>query len=200
MANAVRTISMRIRGLDEETGVLSDGLKTIQNDITELTGTEISLFTDESMSTYRSTYDILKDIAAVWNEIDDTNQAQLLELLAGKTRANELSSILSNFSTAESVVEKTANSTGNAMKEFEKAQDSLSYKLNALKETGTGIIQNVFDSDAIKTSVDLLTDLLGLVDKLTSGLGGLGTILGAAGAISGATGLGWRNDVLFKLA
>ena len=194
MGNALRTISMRIRGLDEETGEAVDSLKQIDSIITNLTGKQISLFTDDSKTTYRSTYEILKDISKVWNTISDKNQADLLETLAGKNRANELAAVLSNWSTAEGVIEKTASSAGSAMSEFGKASDSISFKLNRLSETMTGFWQNLMSSDAIKVGVDSLTGLLSILEKLSGSLGSLGTIGTVAGAIFGATGKGWRND------
>ena len=37
--------------------------------------------------TYKSTYQVLKEISAVWDDLSDKNQAQLLDKLFGKTRA-----------------------------------------------------------------------------------------------------------------
>lgn len=77
-------------------------------------------------------------------------------------------------------MENMADSAGNADKEMAVIQQSLEYKLNALKETGVGIAQNLFQKDDMKTVVDGLTNILELVDKLTSTLGLFGTIgLGA---------------------
>lgn len=80
---SLRTISMRLRGYNEETEELDDGLKTISGDIADLTKTAtnktgVSLFTDETKQTYRSTYDILKDISEIWDEITDKQQADIM--------------------------------------------------------------------------------------------------------------------------
>lgn len=95
VGQSLKTISMRIRGYDEETEELSDDLKTITGDIADLTKTAdnptgVSLFTDDTKETYRSTYDILKDISEIYDQLSDKNRAQLLEKLFGKTRANRL--------------------------------------------------------------------------------------------------------------
>lgn len=80
------------------------------------------------------------------------------------------------------------NAAGSADEEFAKAQQGISYKLNALKETSVGVWQNLIDSDAVKGGVDLLTNLLGVVDKLTSALGSLGAVSLAGGIFATAKG------------
>lgn len=77
---AFKTLSMRIRGYDEETEELSDDLKNISGDIADLTKTAstpggISLFTDETKETYKSTYQILKEISDIYDELSDKNRA-----------------------------------------------------------------------------------------------------------------------------
>ena len=76
---AFRTISMRIRGYDEETEELSDDLQNISGDIADLTKTSknapISIFTDATRTEYKSTYQILKEIAGVWENLTDKQQA-----------------------------------------------------------------------------------------------------------------------------
>lgn len=85
---------MRIRGYDEETEELSDDLKTISGDIYDLTrvngGEGITIFSDAAKTTYKSTYQILKEIAGVWDELTDKQQADLLEKLGGKRGAQAL--------------------------------------------------------------------------------------------------------------
>ena len=77
---------MRIRGMNEETEELDDGLVNIKSDISEFTGGKVSIMEDED--TYKSTYDILHDISEVWDELTDKQRAGLTEKLFGKNRAN----------------------------------------------------------------------------------------------------------------
>lgn len=78
-------------------------------------------------------------------------------------------------------MEKMSNSAGAADKEMEIITNSLTYKLNALRETGTGIWQNLFQRESIGGVVDDLTTLLGVVEKFTDKFGLLGTVVGAGG-------------------
>lgn len=182
VGNALKTISMRLRGYDEETETYSDDLKEITGDIANLTKVAsnnnqgISLFEADDPNTYRSTYDILKDIADIWNEISDKNQAQLLEKLFGKQRAQVGAALISNFKQAEKAMDAMAGSAGSASKELERAQDSIVFKLNALKETWVGVAQNLYDTRTSKNVIDLLTDMSGVVQTITKSLGTLGTV------------------------
>lgn len=90
-------------------------------------------------------------------------------------------------------MELMENSDGNALEEFEKASDGITFKLNALQETITGIWQNLIDSDAIKTGIDLLTELFNIIKNITSFLGSFNTLGMIGGGILGAKGLGWAN-------
>lgn len=93
MGQSLKTISLRIRGFDEETEELSDDLKNISGDIADLTKTAdhssgVSLFTDEAKQTYKSTFQILSDIYDIYYELTDKQQAELTQKLFGTTRAN----------------------------------------------------------------------------------------------------------------
>ena len=72
---------------DEETEELSDDLQNISGDIADLTKTSknapISIFTDATKTEYKSTYQILKEISEIWDELTDKQQAELLEKLGG---------------------------------------------------------------------------------------------------------------------
>lgn len=75
-------------------------------------------------------------------------------------------------------------SAGNAEKEMSIITESIDYKLNALKETGTGIAQNLFNRRDIGIAVDTLTLLLNVIDKVTQSLGLFGTAFVLGGGIS----------------
>lgn len=181
VGNGLKTLSMRIRGYDEETEEFSGDVTELTGVIADLTKTAsntkgVSLFEAGDPDTYRSTYDILKDIADIWDEITDKNQAQLLEALFGKRQAQIGSAILSNFEQAENTIKTMATSAGSAEAEMAKIAQSLEYKLNALKETWVGVAQNLFDTSSIGVMIDALTLLSGAIDALTKHTGIFGTV------------------------
>lgn len=181
VGNGLKTLSMRIRGYDEETEEFAGGVEELTGVIADLTKTAsntkgVSLFEPGDPDTYRSTYDILKDIADIWDEITDKNQAQLLEALFGKRQAQIGSAILSNFSQAEETIKTMAESAGSAEAEMDKIKQSLEYKLNELKETWVGVAQNLFDISSIGVVIDALTMLSEAFDGLTKHTGLFGSV------------------------
>lgn len=101
----------------------------------------------------------------------------MLEALAGKRQGQIVAAILNNFETVETSLVTMSNSAGSAMNEMGIIEESLEYKLNSLKETATGISQNLFDSGEMGGIIDLLTGIMEGVDWLTEKLGLLGTAL-----------------------
>ena len=189
VGNALKTISMRIRGYDEETEEYVGGVEELTGAIADLTKTAsnhnrgVSLFEEGDPETYRSTYDILADIADIWDELTDKNRAELLEKLFGKQRAQVGAAMLSNFEQANAAIDTMVNSAGSAEAEMENIYQSLEYRINALKETWVGVAQNLFQTDDMKVVIDVLSVISTAIDKLTGALGLFGTI-GLVGAIS----------------
>ena len=160
MGTALKTVSMRVRGLDEDGEALGDTLENIHGALYDLTGVSIM----QDPDTFKSTYQIFKEIADVWGTMTDASQAEVLELLAGKRQGNVVAAILSNFDQAEAALEASMNSAGGAMKEQENAMDSIQAKVNALRETFTGMWQNLIDAEALKFLADMGTTLASLLN------------------------------------
>lgn len=181
VGNGLKTLSMRIRGYDEETEEYSNDVAVLTGAIADLTKVTsngnrgISIFEPGDPETYRSTYDILADIADIWVEMTDKNRASLLEVLFGKRQAQIGSAILSNFDQARKAIEVMEDSAGSANREMEKIEQSLEYKLNALQETWVGVAQNLFQTDDMKLVVDGLMGISNVIDSLTNKLGLFGT-------------------------
>lgn len=169
---AFRTISMRLRGYDEETEELSDDLKNITGDIADLTKTAnntqgVSLFVDGDPNTYKSTYQILKDISVVWDDLTDKQQAGLLEKLGGKRGGQVIAGILQDFDRVDYALEQMENAAGSADKEMEVIQDSIEYKLNAFKQEWVGIVQTFIDRGYLGIIIDGFTKLSEVIGKIT---------------------------------
>ncbi len=186
VGTAFKTISMRIRGYDEETESYSNDVEMLSGKIADLTKTAstpggISLFTDETKTEYKSTYQLLEEISKIYDDLTDKQQAELLETLAGKRQGQIVAATIKNFDAAKKAMDNMSNSAGDADKEMATIQQSLEYKLNALKESGVGIAQNLFQRDEMKLVVDSLTGVLTIVDKLTEALGLFGTAAAGVG-------------------
>lgn len=86
---ALKILSMRLRGTEskqlEEMGEDTDGLITstskLRDTIKSLSGVDIMM---PDGQTFKSTYDIMKEISKVYNDLADIDKANLLETIAGK--------------------------------------------------------------------------------------------------------------------
>ena len=214
MGTALRTLSMRVRGYDEETNQLSDDLVNVTGEVANLTKTTknaqgISLFTDASQEHYKSMVQYLGEIADEWNLISEKNQTELLQKLFGKNRANAGAAIIQNFDQVRAAIEAMDESAGSADKEMDTIENSLDYKLNALKETWVGTIQDLGDRGMFGEIISGLTGisdaigglLVGLqqissLDGNISSLGGtLGTVVGLVQSLTGHGGIVLRPSL-----
>lgn len=190
MGTALRTLSMRIRGYDEETNQLSDDLVNVTGEVADLTKTTknaqgISLFTDASQEHYKSMVQYLGEITDEWDLISEKNQTELLQKLFGKNRANAGAAIIQNFDQVRAAIEAMEQSAGSSDKEMETIEQSLEYRINALKETWVGTIQQMVDRGDLGTIVDGLTKLSEGIGFVTSNLGLLKTAaLGITGVLA----------------
>ncbi len=183
VGTAFKTISMRIRGAKtdlEEAGLDAEGMASstakLREEIMALSGVDIML----NNTTFKSTYKIMEELAARWQDLTDIQQASITELIAGKRQGNIVSSLMTNFNIAQDALQTSLNSSGSAMEEHEKYMDSLEAKLSQLKAAWQSFALTFMDSDILKGGVDALKGLVEVVEWLVDNFGLLGTIgLGA---------------------
>lgn len=196
VGNAIRSITMRIKGYDETTEEFSEDVVEATGKVADLTKVAsnnnmgISMFTDASQTHYKGMVEYLGEISDIWDEIDEKSQVSLLQNLFGKNRAQVGASIIQNFDTVRESLEAMENSAGSADREMSVIEQSLEYKLNRLKETGTGIAQNLFQRDDMKAIVGAFTSIGEAVDFATDKLGLFGTIGLGAGLFAGIKNVG----------
>lgn len=178
LGNALKVLSMRIRGTKtdlEDAGEETDGMivntSKLQEKIMALTNVNgsggVDILTESGE--FRSTYDILYDIAEVWdqiNTVDPKNQAALLEILAGKTRGSQVAAILQNFEDLDKAYKTALNSEGSAMEENEKYLDSIQGRIDLITNSIQAMWFDELDSELIKLILDLVNGLIKVVDTL----------------------------------
>lgn len=161
----------------------------LREEVLALTDMKVDIMLNDEE--FKSTYQIMEEISRVWKDIADVDQAALLELLGGKRQANILSSMLTNFETAQEALEKSANSAGSAMAENEKYLDSIGGKLKQLEAAWESLSATVLSSELVKGLLDLAIGFVQAIDKIISALGSIETAVG--GMIAG---VGIRSDIL----
>lgn len=180
VGTAFKTISMRIRGATTEleaAGLDMDGMAestaTLRKEIMALSGVDIMINDD----TFKSTYQILEELANKWEELTDIQQASITELIAGKRQGNIISAIMENFDIAQNALNSSLNSAGSAMKEYETYLGGLEAKTNQFKAAFEALSTTVFNSDFLKGIVELGTQAITVLDKIIQSLGGMGNAL-----------------------
>lgn len=184
--NALKVVSMRLRGMKgdlEELGEDVDdnvtNLSKMQGQVLNLTHGKVNIFDD--VGNFKSTYDILQGIADVWKELNSVEQADLLETIAGKHRANDVAAIIGNWQNVEKAAKSAAEAEGSAMEEQAKYADSIQGRVNSLTAMWQEFSNTVLSSNAVKGFVSVLTEVLKVIEQIIDAIGGLGTLSIAGG-------------------
>lgn len=182
----MKTVSMRLRGMKgelEELGEESEGVENIsqmQGRILNLTHGAVNIF--DKQGEFRSTYDILMDIAAVYKDLTSTEQADLLETIAGKNRANDVAAFLSNAENAAGMVEAAENSAGSAANENAKYLESLQGRITSLQASLQTLSVSFLNSDFLSGAVGGVNDFVQAITGLINVVGPIPALMGAVGA------------------
>lgn len=185
VGTALKTVSMYLRAASteaEEAGESTEGMAAsvseLRDELLSLTGGAVDIQIDED--TFKSTYEILKDLSAVWNELTDITRANILELIGGKRNSNVVSALISNFEMAEDVIKTSSEASGSALKENEKVLDSIEGRISVFKATFEELATTFIGSDFVKGTVSFGTSLLNVLQviaELVDAVGGLNTVL-----------------------
>ena len=141
---------------------------------------------------YRSTYDIVSDIADVWDQMSSMEQSALAETIAGTRNQNVFFSMVEQFQEARGAVESMQDAGGAMSDAYGIYLDSIEGKVGQLKATFETLSFDFIRSGTIKGAVDLGTGILGVADSLAkvnmllpAAIAGFGAIKLAGAAIKG---------------
>lgn len=161
--NALKTFSMRLRGVSEDGEELSATLREDVMAYTKMTsafqGTEgFDILKDDG--SFKSTFEIIKGIGSAWKELTDMQKSKLLQDMFGKLQGNVGAALLENYEKLDQVVSDIENTTGSVDQEFERYLDSTTGKINQLSSLIQEKWVNAISSDFTKNVVDGVTKLV----------------------------------------
>lgn len=215
IGTALNTVFTRMRKVSS-----SNYIKDQNGNVTSINDVETALGTAgikirENNDTFRSTFEILKDVGMVWDELSDVQQSMITNAMAGTRQTNIFQTLMQAIGddegkTLEELIGLGENSDGITADKYAIAMQSLSAALTNVKNsfdsiietfTNNGTITDILDGvaqffqnlsgnagDAAK-SMSNFAIAIGPVAAILTSLGGAalaGAGLGPLGAIVGA--------------
>lgn len=137
LGNAIKVAVLRMRGQKgklEEIGEYADDVESVskmQTQILNMTKGAVNIMDASDPTSFRDYYDVMSDIAEVLPKLNETDQADLIETLFGKNRANQGQAILQAFQSGQiqKAYQTALNAEGSAQKEQDRWMESLEARL-----------------------------------------------------------------------
>ena len=206
--NFLKTSVARLQGmkgvleeLGEEVDESVDSISKVQTQILNLTGGKVNIF--DGNGEFRDYYNVMEEIAAVVDDLESTDRAQLYEILFGKNRMNQGAAMLQAFQSGQiqKALKAALGSAGSASAEQQKWMESLEARIGTFRAAWQELSQVVMDSNFLKSIVDTGTGLLEVLTKIATAIddlhAGPTVIAGIVAAFASFKNVG--RDKLFSL-
>lgn len=187
-STGLRTITARLRKTKGELDDLGESMT--ESAYADLVGalTKHNVALQDANGEYRDTYDIMKDIAAVWDTMSSSEQAALAELAAGNRQQTIFYSIIENFDVAQGAMKDMEKSAGALRDAYDEWLSGASAHIEKFKAAFQGLSTDLFTGDFLTTFIDIGTAIINIIDglvKLIDKIGGLKTaLLGISGIVA----------------
>lgn len=147
----------------------------------------------------RDPISILRDLAKTYNQLseDDPLRAEIVTNIGQKYHANKLSSLLQNMDLFDKMLVDYSEGEGSALEESNKSAENLTGTINKLHNSWTEFVNNVVNSDGLKTGVNLINDLVKGLSNIVDLFDSAGTLGIGAGLFAGLKNVG--GDKMFSL-
>lgn len=133
----------------------------------------------------------MQGISEVWDDLNSTDQANLLETIAGKNRSNEVAALLSNWSNVEAAIKAATEAEGSAAAENEKYVNSVQGRLDKLTTSLQSLANTFMSSNFLKGGISFITTMVEGVEGLIDTLGTIPTLITAISTIQSIRGQGF---------
>lgn len=172
VGNALKTIFTRITKASETSGTLASDISNAEASLRAV-GVEVR----SSSGEFRDLDSILGDLSNKWDSISDTEKSNISFEVAGTRQTNIIKSLMKSWDKYEQRVEDATNLTDSpTLANQEKYAESMTGHLEELSAAAESFWATFIDTQSAKSAVDFLTNVINLLQKLTSTFGSLGTI------------------------
>lgn len=162
-------ISQRLRGLNEEGEALEASFIPKLGKAFGDVGIQIM----DQNGELRSTYDILSDLAAKWDDLSSAQRQYLGEKAAGNRQVKTLNAIMQNWDVVVDTIQKAEEAGGAALEGNAKYMDSIEGRIVQFQSAFQDLARTTIDSNMVKGLVSFGTEIV----KITTNIGGLQKVL-----------------------
>ena len=172
-ATALRALILNITGeigevLEDEQGefeVTAESVRSMSD--------ALQKYGSDAIKAAKATGDLIDPIEAIRSlatayQNGDLSRNELFSILTevgGKLRTNQLAALVENFGMFEEMLKGVEGAAGSADKEVGVMLETWDAKTNQLKNSWTELVSHVFESEAIKSGIDLLRNAIEALDK-----------------------------------
>jgi TP901 family phage tail tape measure protein len=186
-STALRTIVARINRSETELEDIGESIEDVPTTAKlqeEMMAYGVSI--EDSNGNLRNTYDILTDLSNVWDELNNSQQSAIAELVAGTRQQSIFFGLMNSFDTeAVGVMNSIGEADGELSRATEVYSDSIEGRLKIVSATFEEFSANFLDSDFVKFIVNIVNVAVSGLNIITKGIqkiGGLKTVLLALAA------------------
>lgn len=188
LGNSIKSITARFsqvkanKFVDAETGDDLSNVETVLG--------KIGIKIRSSLTDYRDLSDVLRDVAAKYNDLTDVERNAVNSALFGTYQANAGQMLLSNWDKVEKLTKVSESSTDEALQKFNDYADTVEAHINTMTAAYEKLAMQLADSDFLKSAADGGTAFLNILSQIIDKLGVASTAMGAitaGGALRGKT-------------
>ena len=172
LGTAMKTIIARFQEMKKDPTSLvdADGVAMDVNKVdTALKSIGVAL--TNSKGEFRDLDDVFLDISKRWDSLSQGQQRYIATTAAGSRQQSRFIAMMSNYDRTMELVNEANNSAGASQKQFEKTMDSMSSKLNQLKNAWDEFTMGLMNNQILKGGVTALTGFFTVVNKIIDALG-----------------------------
>lgn len=164
--------------MGEDTTGMVTSVSKIREEFKALSGVDIM----QDENTFKSTTQIVLELADAWEHMTDIQRAALGELAGGKRGAQSLFAAVQNADIIrKTIADANGAAVGSVDRQMAVWESSIDASLQRFHVAFQELSTDLINSDAIKGIVDFGTVLLRIIDELVKHIGVLGTALTGLG-------------------
>jgi len=140
---------------------------------------------------------IFMELSERWDSLDQVQQRYIATMAAGSRQQSRFIALMQDNARMTQLVAEANSAAGASQGQFEKTLESLQSKLAQLKNAWDTFLMGLANDSVVKSIIDLLTNIITAVNKLTSSLPGLAKSIANIGVAIG--GLNLSKGILKKI-